>query len=122
VRAGMEALKKLYFTKGYIDFTSELDTDLDDDLQRIALTMKLAEEKPFRVSKVDIAGISPSLESELRAVLVPGQIFNGAALETFYDRNASVLPFHFGDATQFLRDVKTSTVDLLFDFRPCPSH
>lgn len=122
VRAGMVALKKLYASQGYIDFTVEPQTEIDNSHQRVSALLVLDEQKQYLVDKVEVLGSDPALESELRAILPPGQIFNDEALENFYDRNTSALPFRFREGTQYVRDAKAGTVDLAFDFRPCPSH
>ena len=105
-----------------VDFTAEPETEIDENLQRVSIVVKLDEEKQYSIGKLDFLGHSPSLEAELRAILPTGAIFSGEALQHFYDQNRSVLPWHFQEGVNFVRDEETGTVDLVFDFRPCPSH
>ena len=64
VRAGIEALTKLYGSHGYIDFTAVPDTKVDEDLQRIDLVMTLDEQKQFRIGTVKIRGMDPRLSRQ----------------------------------------------------------
>ena len=120
IREGLDALRLLYGSKGYIDFTSEPITRVDD-AQTISVTIVLSEEKQYRVGSIEILGLDPSLESRLRSLIRPGDIMNFGLIEKFYKENRSALPP--GASTkddEFPRDVRTATVALRFDFRSCP--
>jgi outer membrane protein assembly factor BamA len=120
VRAGIEALTKLYNSHGYIDFTVIPDVWADSKLQRISLVMKLDEKKQYHVGTVDIRGLNPDLEARLRSILVPGETFNGIALDAFLKENRAVLPPRGMDNFEFHRDPKTGIVDLTFYPHSCP--
>jgi outer membrane protein assembly factor BamA len=119
IRAGIEGLTKLYSSQGYLDFTARLDTEIDDNLQRISLVMRLDEQKQFRVGSVEIRGLDPSLEARLRSIVVPGEVFNPQPLETFFKENRPVLPSRGLDNFQIRRNVRMGIVDLTFDPRFC---
>jgi len=120
VRAGIEALTKLYNSHGYIDFTVVPDTEVDEDLQRISLEMRLDEQKQFRVGSIEIRGLDPNLEVRLRSIIVPGEIINYQSIAAFFKANQAVLPPRALDNLQILRNVRTGIADLTLDPRSCP--
>ena len=121
VRASIEALTKLYGSNGYIDFTVEPNTEVDEHLQRISLEMRLDEQKQFRVGTFVIRGLDPSLEARLRSIVVPGEIVNMEPIFAFFREIESVLPPRGIDNLKITRNVRTGIVDLTFDPRSCPS-
>jgi outer membrane protein assembly factor BamA len=118
-REGIVALTKLYGSHGFIDFTAIPDTEIDDNLQRISLVIRLEEQKQFRVGSVEIRGLDPSLETRLRSIVVPGEIFDPQTIETFFKENRPVLPPRGLDNFQIRRNVRAGIVDLTFDPRLC---
>jgi surface antigen-like variable number repeat protein len=119
VRAGMEALTKLYGARGYIDFTVAPDTEVNDDLQRIDLVLKLDEQKQYRVGSFEIRGLDPTLEARMRSVAVPGEAINMETITAFFKDNRSVLPPRALDNLEIRRNVRTGIADLTFDVRTC---
>jgi outer membrane protein assembly factor BamA len=51
LREGFDALKKLYASSGWIDFTPTPDFDIDDAAKQINLTLELDQEKQYRVGR-----------------------------------------------------------------------
>jgi Surface antigen variable number repeat len=122
IRDGMEALKELYESKGYIDFTSEPVTDIDNASNQISLIFQLDQELQFRIGKIDFLGNRPQAESIVRSQMKVGDIFSERAVESFYEGNKSLLPA--GASSRDLiasRSQETGTVNLTFDFRDCPN-
>jgi outer membrane protein assembly factor BamA len=123
IRDGLEALRKLYGTKGYIDFTAAPMTDVGDDRQRISLVIELDQQKQYRVGRIEVLGLDERKKGLLKWKLKPGDVFNVELFEGFFKDNKSLLP---ADASP--RDVEThhdmnnGTLDLFFDFQtlPCP--
>jgi outer membrane protein assembly factor BamA len=120
VRAGIQALTKLYASHGYIDFTATVETKVDDNLQRISVVMRLDEQPQYRVGNLVIHGFAPSLEARLRSIIVPGEIFNPEPVQTFFKEFRSILPSHDLENFEAHRNVKAGTVDLAFAPRSCP--
>jgi len=120
VRAGIEAITKLYGSHGYIDFTAVPDTKVDENLQRIELGMHLDEQKQFRFGTVKIQGIDPGLEAGLRSITVPNEIVNMVLITAFFEENRSVLPPRALDDLELRRNVRTGIADVTFDARSCP--
>jgi outer membrane protein insertion porin family len=121
VREGLSVLTKLYSSRGYIDFVAVPDTEVDDNLQRISLEMRLEEQKQFRVGDFEILGLAPTLEAQLRSLIRPGEIYDGGIVYDFYKENKWGMPSDlWPEDLETHRDVKAGIVDLLFDFRSCP--
>jgi hypothetical protein len=123
IRTGIEALTKLYGSKGYIDFTVVPDAQIDDDLRPwISLVLNLDPQKQYHLGSVEIAGLDPKLEARLRAVAHPGEIYYPNVVADFFEENKSVLPLGVSpwEEMRVLRNVKAGIVDLVFDFRTCP--
>jgi outer membrane translocation and assembly module TamA len=85
VRGTIEAISKLYGTKGYIDATIEPRFDLDDKKQQVDLTLKLSEEAQYRVGAVEIKGVDAETKNRLTSRLTPGSVFDSSSLESFLD-------------------------------------
>jgi outer membrane protein assembly factor BamA len=120
IREGLEALKKLYDSNGYIDFTASPDMEVDEASRRISLVMVLDQQKQYRVGKVEILGVDARTASNLRSKLKPGDIFNSRLVDDFLKENKAALP---ADASprdiEVHRDVRNGTVDARADFRTC---
>jgi hypothetical protein len=83
--------------------------------------MHLDEQKQFRVGKLEILGLAPSLEARLRSIIKPGELFDPRIVYDFDKENALVMVSDpLFNPLQVDRDVKAGIVNLLFDFRPCP--
>ena len=119
VRMGIEAVTKLYGAHGYADFTVVPETDVNEQLQRIDLVLKLDEEKQYRVGSFEISGLDPTLEASMRSVAMPGEVFNMNAISTFFKENRSVLPPRALDNLEIQRNVSTGIAELTFDARTC---
>jgi outer membrane protein assembly factor BamA len=118
IRVGIRALTNLYASHGYLDFTAVPETEIDENLQRISLVMHLDEQRQFRVGTVDIQGLDPVLEAKLRSLLVPGEVFNGPSIDTYFKENRPLIPRGM-DNFEIRRNVRTGIVDLMFDPRLC---
>jgi Surface antigen variable number repeat len=119
VRAGVTALTKLFNAHGYIDFTVVPETTVNEDLQRIDLTMRLDQQKQFRVGSVTIRGLEPTLEARLRSIVVPGEIFDFQSVDDFFKEYKAVLPPRALENSEFRRNAKTGIVDFTFDPKAC---
>lgn len=117
VRAGLQALTKLYASRGYIDFTASPTTYVDDNLQRVSLSLQLDEGKQYRVGVLEIRGLDPTLEARLRSIVVPGDVFNPEPVVAFIKKNR---PAFGSDNLEIRRNETTGTVDLTPDLRACP--
>jgi hypothetical protein len=123
LREGLDALRNLYASHGYIDFVATPLTDIDDIRQRISLLMELDQQKQFRVASVEVYGLDQKTETLLKSKLKPGDVYNWQVVEDFLKQNASALPPDISPSDiELRRNVKRGTVDLRFNiFQGCPS-
>jgi outer membrane protein assembly factor BamA len=122
IRMSLDALKRLYGSQGYIDFVVMPITEIDDGPEhRISIVMELDQEKQYRLSKIEVLGPNPAIETLLKSKLKPGDIFNPEAIENLLKENESVLPPDISPKdVELRRNVKNGTVDLRFNFQTCP--
>ena len=118
IREGLEALKLLYGSEGYIDFVADPITEIDDGPgHRISLVMELDQQKQFRLAKIEVFGPNPAAETFLKSKLKPGDVYNWKAIENLLKENESVLPSGISaEDIELHRDVKRGIVDLRFNF------
>jgi outer membrane protein assembly factor BamA len=86
LREAFDALKKLYASSGWIDFTPTPNFDIDDDLRRVDLTLELDQEHRYRVGRINILGENPPAEKILRSMFKTGEPFNRYLLSQFLHR------------------------------------
>jgi len=121
VREALGNLGRLYGRLGYIDFTTEVQTDLDEDVHRIDLTLKLDVVTQYRVRSVTIHGFGTALEKALTSKFEAGQIFDGTAVNDFFKANSAALPKGTSaeNGSAIVRDVQNGAVDLFFEPPRC---
>ncbi len=115
VRDGLEALRKAYDARGYINFTAVPDTEVDDQQQIINLTIDVDEGPAFRVGSVEIRAHDPGLRAKLLGSwrLKPGDLYDGALVELFFQENRELLPPDFLDEGVLVKqDPGTNTVNI----------
>ena len=114
IREGLDAMKKLYSSYGYIEFVATPITELDEQ-HRVLLTMELDEGKQFRIGKVETRGADPALDNAVKSALPSGEVFDNdhwtAALRSVSDFSP--------ERAEMRTDESAGTVDLIFDFRAC---
>jgi outer membrane protein assembly factor BamA len=119
---GLEALRKLYGTKGYIDFTSTTVTQVDPERQVVNLTLEFDQQRQYGLGTVEVIGGDPTTEAFLKSVLKSGEVFDSEKLDDLLRKNKGRLPADVQERRmEFRRDVKTGSVNLRFDLRPCPN-
>jgi outer membrane protein assembly factor BamA len=121
LREGLDALRKLYGSHGYIDFTPSPVTEVDDENQTVSMQFVLDEEKQFRIGKIEVVGLSAKAENTLIWKLRPGDIFNDDLFKQFFEDNQAVLPDGSSPANaELYRDTKDGIADIKLRFRSCP--
>jgi hypothetical protein len=123
IREGLDALRDLYGSHGYIDFVATPMTDINDSRQQISLLMELDQQKQFRVASVEVYGIDQKMETLLKSKLKPGDVYNRQVVEDFLKQNAAALPPDISPSDiELHRNVKRGTVDFRFNiFQGCPN-
>ena len=121
VREFLENLRTLYLSRGYIDFTPEPQTEIDDSNQRVSLTMVFSQQKQFRIGKVEVLGPYQKFEGLLKSQFRPGDVFDYQKLQGFLQENKSKLPGDISPEDIALsKHVKDGIVDVRIDFQMCP--
>src|ERR1700732_3249147 len=70
IRKAMEDYTKAYGQYGFIDFTAEPQTDIDDVAKRIDITMRFNEEKQYYVRRIDFVGNTTTRDKVIRRQLL----------------------------------------------------
>jgi hypothetical protein len=124
IREGLEAIGRLYGSKGYIDATPEPDTTVDGESSTIDLLIKVDEQRPYIIREIEIVGLDAKTRKELQTPQEDGDRFVPPLWREFFDGCKAHLP---ADASlnknmQVRRDIANGTVDIILDFRLCPNN
>jgi outer membrane translocation and assembly module TamA len=120
IRASLDALHRMYCRKGYINSTFEPAMELEETKGLIDVTIKVEEEKQYRVNSVEILGLEKSVETLLRSQIniQKGDIFDSPSLVEVLRKNQTFLPS--GTSIEKLislyRDTEEGTVDVVIDY------
>ena len=121
IRDGLDALKQLYSSHGYINFVATPLIEVDDRSGMISLIMELDEGRQFRLRKIEVQGLDPQTEDRLKWQMKPGDIFNSYFVEAFFADNKNILPSGASpENAELYKNEKNRTVDVLFRFPTCP--
>ena len=117
VRKALENYRKAYGEFGFIDFTAEPETEIDDEGKKINLTLKFNEEKQYYVRRIDFSGNTTTRDKVIRRQLLidEGQLFNNRAWELSILRLNQLDYFdkiEADKAVEIKRNTKEGTVDL----------
>ena len=117
VRKALEDYGKVYGEYGFIDFTAEPDTQIDENSKKIDLTLRFNEDKQYYVRRIEFTGNTTTRDKVIRRELLldEGQLFNRRAWEIsilrlnqldYFDR------IEADKAVAIQRNMKEGTVDL----------
>jgi outer membrane protein insertion porin family len=117
VRKALETYGKIYGEYGFIDFTPEPDTEVDDINKVINLTLRFDEQKQYYVHRIDFVGNTTTRDKVIRRELLidEGQLFNKRAWEISILRLNQLDYFDRIEAdksVEIKRNAKDGTVDL----------
>jgi hypothetical protein len=122
LREGLREIQQYYATRGYIDMTATPGFHIHSKTDRISIYLFLEQGTQYRVGKLTILGLDPSMESLLRSKIAKGDIFNWDRVLEFYKLQQPVLPPHASPKDdEVYRVPKTDKVDVWLDFRACPA-
>jgi outer membrane protein insertion porin family len=78
LRDGLETLRKIYGTRGYLNFTAVPTENIDEQRKVVDLTIKIDEDRQFLVKRVTFTGATKAHEERMRRELLikEGQVFN----------------------------------------------
>jgi outer membrane protein insertion porin family len=117
VRKALETYGKIYGEYGFIDFTPEPDTEVDDANKIINLTLRFDEQKQYYVHRIDFVGNTTTRDKVIRRELMidEGQLFNKRLWEMSVLRLNQLDYFdkiEADKAAEIKRNNKAGTVDI----------
>ncbi len=117
VRKALETYGKIYGEYGFIDFTPEPDTEVDDVNKIINLTLRFDEQKQYYIRRIDFSGNTTTRDKVIRRQLVidEGQLFNKRLWELSILRLNQLDYFdkiEADKAAEIKRNNKDGTVDI----------
>jgi outer membrane protein insertion porin family len=117
VRKALETYGKIYGEYGFIDFTPEPDTEVDDATKTINLTLRFDEQKQYYVHRIDFVGNTTTRDKVIRRELMidEGQLFNKRLWELSILRLNQLDYFdkiEADKAAEIKRNNKAGTVDI----------
>jgi outer membrane protein insertion porin family len=117
VRKALETYGKIYGEYGFIDFTPEPDTEVDDTNKIINLTLRFDEQKQYYVRRIDFSGNTTTRDKVIRRELMidEGQLFNKRLWELSVLRLNQLDYFdkiEADKAAEIKRNSKAGTVDI----------
>jgi outer membrane protein insertion porin family len=117
VRKALETYGKIYGEYGFIDFTPEPDTEVDDANKIINLTLRFDEQKQYFVRRIDFSGNTTTRDKVIRRELMidEGQLFNKRLWELSILRLNQLDYFdkiEADKAAEIKRNTKEGTVDI----------
>jgi len=119
IREGLDSLKRLYSSHGYIEFVATPITDADDGNGTILLIMELSEGKQYRLRKLEVQGLDSQTEGNLKWRIQSGDIFNKELFEEFFTDNKDVLPAGASPLNADWRmNYRTGTIDIRIKLFP----
>ena len=65
VRTGLENIGRAYGRQGYVDMTTEPETEVDDDRRTIDLVIKIDQQAQYRVGSVEFLGVNAATQERL---------------------------------------------------------
>lgn len=116
---GLDAVRRLYGTLGYINYTSVPDTEFDDGNGIANLTIDVDEGKQFHLRGVEVLGVDEETKARVLGELdtKPGDIYSSES----WERSLVKFPGTAQDPTPNVADKKLDErngwVDMVLDFR-----
>ncbi len=124
IAGGLRSMVALYGSLGFLDSVFIPDAKLDSS-STVKLYVKVREGPQYRMDKLEVLG-PPEIAEKLtiRWELGPGAIFNSAYVETFLEKNHSLLPADFtrSDGVELFTDCRDETVSVHIHLTHDPQH
>jgi outer membrane protein insertion porin family len=118
IRRGLERLRRLYASRGYINFAPVPNTDADDENRVVTLRIDCDEGKQFHYGKLIVLGNELHLGDSERILKTwrfnEGDVYNGDEVEKFWSDISPYLPpeWPLNQHLEIRQNVSTATADL----------
>jgi hypothetical protein len=115
---GLEQLRKLYATEGYIDFVAAPVLQIDETSRTIDLIIELSEGQPYDFGRLYLNGIKPHAGAATELLkswgTLQGERYNPIALDHWLAANSSNLPsaIDWNRMADLMRDPKSHVVNI----------
>ena len=112
IAGGLESMRKLYGSRGFLDFVCFPDTEINSSAT-VKLSIEVQEGTQYRMGKFEVFGPSGIAEKlQTRWELAPGAVFDFGYVSDFLDKNHSLLPadFNQSNGVALLTDCPDATV------------
>jgi len=124
IAEGLEAMRKLYGSLGFLNSIFIPGTNLDSS-STVKLNIEVREGTQYRMGKLEVLA-PPEVAEKLQAgwKLEPGAVFNHDYVETFLDKNHSLLPADFtpSNGVELIEDCPDATVSVHLHLTHDPQH
>lgn len=121
---GLVAMRKLYGSLGFLDSVFIPNTNLDSS-STVRLNIEVREGPQYRMGKLEVlAPAEVAAKLQTRWELEAGAVFNRSYVETFLDKNHSLLPADFtpSNGVQLFEDCPNATVSVHLHLTHDPQH
>jgi Surface antigen variable number repeat len=121
-QAGLSAVAGVYKEHGFIDCNIYQSLAVNDENQTVALVLEISQGQRYYWGNIRVIGLSPELETILRARLGKDSVVNPKLIADFYQEYKSLLPAGASPETvQGRRNEPLAILDLTFDFSTRPA-
>jgi outer membrane protein assembly factor BamA len=121
-QAGLSAVARVYKERGFIDCTITSNLTVNDEKQTVALVLEISQGQRYYWGNIRVIGLSPELETILRARLAKDSVINPKLIADFYQEYKSLLPVGVSPETvEWHRNETLAIVDMTFDFSAPPA-
>jgi outer membrane protein assembly factor BamA len=122
VTEGLETIRKLYASRGYIAYGATPQTEFDDANHSVSLTIAVQEDRPFHFRNLSIAGLDKAASQDLQRnwLQMREQLYSPDNLRGFFEKFFPGMRSGL-DALDYNTtniDLDTHTVDILVSFLP----
>ena len=118
IAEGLEALRHLYGSRGYLNYTGVPQTEFDDASGTADLEINVDEGKQFRLHSVDVLGTDSETKDRVLDDLAmkPGDIFSSEAWERTFMKFSDLAQNPDPNAVNKRLDEQNGWVDMVLDF------
>jgi outer membrane protein assembly factor BamA len=125
IAEGLEQIRKLYGTQGYINFTPVPVTEFDDEKGIGNLTIDIDEGKQFHFGQIEVSGVDDVTRTRVLTELgvKVGDVYTPEAVRNVLSKFPELVQYPSPTTSKRLNE-QTGTIDLVLGFRkpsPCPT-
>jgi outer membrane protein assembly factor BamA len=124
IAAGLAGMRNVYGSHGYLEESFIPRTELDSNAA-VKLSIEIDEGPQYRMDKLEISGRAEVAEKlQAQWELAPGTVFDATYVEKFLEKNSSLLPTDFNQASgvQLYKDCNDATVSVHLHLLQDPQH